>query len=92
MTNRIVLICVLGVFGVVATACDFGVACPEGFTYNHERRVCLFTGDAGTGEPPPVDSGSPSDSGAPDSGADGGDADGGGADAGDTDAGSDAGT
>ncbi|UJR81852.1 hypothetical protein [Sandaracinus amylolyticus] len=87
MTNRIVLICVLGLLGV---ACDFDAACPEGFTYDHDRRVCLFTGDAGSGTPPPVDSGTPGVDSGSDAGADGGDADGGGADAGDTDAGTDA--
>ena len=78
--NRIAITCTLALLGLLAAACESAPPCPEGFTYDHDRRVCVFTGDAGS---PVVDAGQPAtDAGQPEEDA-GDDVDAGDLDAGD---------
>jgi len=67
--NRIVITCTLALLGLLSAACASTVPCPVGYTYDHDRRLCVFTGDAGS-EPEPepeVDAGQPAqDAGQPD--------------------------
>lgn len=67
--HRVALGAVL-LLGAAYFGCDYQPACPQGYTYSTDRRVCIFTGDAGmpppprdSGPPPEIDSGSEEDAG-----------------------------
>lgn len=51
--NRTVITCTLALLGLLSAACSSTPPCPEGYTYDEDLRICVFTGDAGMEEPPP---------------------------------------